>query len=71
MDEVKAIITLRSGKELKQPTHKVVEQGQEDKETEDLLMKLEENLLLLLLLAYPMKPVGGARWVVDASAARR
>ena len=34
MDEVKEIITLRSGKELKQPTPKVVEQGQEAIETE-------------------------------------
>ena len=34
MDEVKAIITLRSGKELKQPTPKVVKHGQEAKETE-------------------------------------
>ena len=34
MDEVKVIITLRSGKELIQPAPKVVEQGQEDKEIE-------------------------------------
>ena len=34
MDEVKAIITLRSGKELRQPTPKAVEQGQEVKEYE-------------------------------------
>ena len=34
MDEVKAIITLRSGKELKQPAPKAVEQGQEAKEAE-------------------------------------
>ena len=34
MDEVKAIITLRSGKELKQPTPKAVEKGHEAKETE-------------------------------------
>ena len=34
MDEVKEIITLRSGKELKQPAPKAVEQGQEAKETE-------------------------------------
>ena len=34
MDEVKAIITLRSGKELKQSTPKAVEQGQEAKEAE-------------------------------------
>ena len=34
MDEVTAIITLRSGKELKQPASKAVEQGQEAKETE-------------------------------------
>ena len=34
MDEVKAIITLRSGKELKQPAPKVVKQGQEAEETE-------------------------------------
>ena len=34
MDEVKAIITLRSGKELNQPTPKAVKQGQQAKETE-------------------------------------
>ena len=41
MDEVKAIITLRSGKELKQPAPKAVEQGQEAKETEpeDVVIK--------------------------------
>ena len=34
MDEVKAIITLRSGKELKQPVPKPTEEGQEVKEAE-------------------------------------
>ena len=34
MDEVKAIITLRSGKELKQPVLKPTEEGQEVKEAE-------------------------------------
>ena len=34
MDEVKAIITLRSGKELTQPAPKAIDQGQEAKETE-------------------------------------
>ena len=34
MDEVKAIITLRSGKELKQPVRKAIKQGQEAKEAE-------------------------------------
>ena len=34
MDEGKAIITLRSGKELKQPTLKAVKQDQEVEETE-------------------------------------
>ena len=34
MDEVKAIITLRSGKELKQPVTKPKEEGQEVKEAE-------------------------------------
>ena len=33
-DEVKAIITLRSGKELKQPAPEAVEKGQEVEETE-------------------------------------
>ena len=40
MDEVKAIITLRSGKELKQPAPKALEQGLEAKET-----KLEEVVI--------------------------
>ena len=41
MDEVKEIITLRSGKELKQPAPKAVEQGQEAKknEPEDVVIK--------------------------------
>ena len=34
MDEVKAIITLRSGKELKHPAPKAVKKGQETEETE-------------------------------------
>ena len=34
MDEVKAIISLRSGKELKQPAPKAVKKGQETEETE-------------------------------------
>ena len=34
MDEVKAIITLRSGKELNHPTHKAINQGQEAEEIE-------------------------------------
>ena len=34
MDEVKAIITLRSGKELKQPAPKAEKKGQEAEETE-------------------------------------
>ena len=34
MDEVKEIITLRSGKELKQPVPKPTEEGQEVKEAE-------------------------------------
>ena len=34
MDEVKAIITLRSGKELKQPAPKAIKQGQEAEENE-------------------------------------
>ena len=34
MDEVKVIITMRSGKEIKQPTPKAIEQGQEAKENE-------------------------------------
>ena len=41
MDEVKAIITLRSGKELKQPAPKAVQKGQEAGETEpeDVVIK--------------------------------
>ena len=34
MDEVKTIITLRSGKELKQPAPEAVKKGQEAEETE-------------------------------------
>ena len=41
MDKVKAIIALRSGKELKQPAPKAVKQGQEAKETkpEEVVIK--------------------------------
>ena len=41
MDEVKAITTLRSGKELKQPAPKAVQKGQEAEETEpeDVVIK--------------------------------
>ena len=41
MDEVKAIITLRSGKELKQPAPKVVQKGQEVEESglEEVVIK--------------------------------
>ena len=34
MDEVKAVITLRSGKEVKQPVPKPAEEGTEEKEVE-------------------------------------
>ena len=34
IDEVKAVITLRSGKEVKHPVPKLVEEGQEAKEAE-------------------------------------
>ena len=40
IDEVKAVITLRSGKEVKQPVPKPAEEGQEAKEA-----KLEEEVI--------------------------
>ena len=43
MDEVKAIITLRSGKELKQPIPKPTEEGQEAKEVEPNEVVTKEN----------------------------
>ena len=43
MDEVKAIITLRSGKELKQPVPKPTEEGQEAKEAEPDEVVTKEN----------------------------
>ena len=45
MDEVKAIITLRSGKELKQPAPKVVEQGKEVEEAEPEEVVTKETAL--------------------------
>ena len=42
MDEVKAIITLRSGKELKQPVPKPAEEDQEVKEAEPEEVVIEE-----------------------------
>ena len=43
LDEVKAIITLRSGKELKQPVPKPTEEIQEVKEVEPNEMVTKEN----------------------------
>ena len=43
MDEVKAIITLRSGKKLKQPVPKPPEEGQEAKEDEPDEVVTKEN----------------------------
>ena len=43
MDEVKAIITLRSGKELKQPVPKLTEEGHEAKEVEPDEVVTKEN----------------------------
>ena len=45
MDEVKAIITLRSGKELKQPVPKPTEEGQEAKEAEPDEAMTKENVV--------------------------
>ena len=43
IDEVKAVITLRSGKEVKQPVPKPVEEGQEAKEDEPEEEEIKEN----------------------------
>ena len=43
MDEVKEIITLRSGKELKQPAPKALKQGQESKETEPEVVVIKQT----------------------------
>ena len=43
MDEVKAIITLRSGKEIKQPVPKPTKEGQEAKEAEPDEVVAKEN----------------------------
>ena len=43
IDEVKAVITLRSGKEVKQPVPKPVEEGQEAKEDEPEEEVIKEN----------------------------
>ena len=45
MDEVKAIITLRSGKELKQPVPKPTEEGQEAKEVKPDEVVAKEKVL--------------------------
>ena len=44
MDEVKAIITLRSGKELKQPAPKAVKKGQEAEETEPEKVVIKQTI---------------------------
>ena len=43
IDEVKAIITLRSGKEVKQPVSKPAKEGQEAKEVEPKKEVIKEN----------------------------
>ena len=43
IDEVKAVITLRSGKEVEQPVSKPVEEGQEEKEIEPEEEAIKEN----------------------------
>ena len=43
IDEVKAVITLRSGKVVEQPVPKPVEEGQEAKETEPEEEAIKEN----------------------------
>ena len=43
IDEVKAVITLRSGKEVEQPVPKPAEEGQEAKETEPEEEAIKEN----------------------------
>ena len=45
MDEVKVVITLRSGKEVEQPVPKPVEEGQEEKETEPEEEAIKENAM--------------------------
>ena len=43
MDEVKAVITLRSGKEVEQPIPKPVEEGTEEKEAEPEKIVIKED----------------------------
>ena len=43
IDEVKEVITLRSGKEVKQPVPKLAEEGQEAKEDESKEEVIKEN----------------------------
>ena len=43
LDEVKAVITLRSGKEVKQPVPKLAEEGHEAKEVEPEEEVIKEN----------------------------
>ena len=43
IDEVKTVITLRSGKEVEQPVPKLEEEGQEAKETEPEEEAIKEN----------------------------
>ena len=45
IDEVKAVITLRSGKEVVQPVPKLAEEGQEAKETEPEEEEIKENTM--------------------------
>ena len=45
MDEVKAVITLRSGKKIKQPVPKPVEEGIEEKEAELEKIVIKEDVV--------------------------
>ena len=45
IDEVKAVITLRSGKEVKQSVPKLAEEGQEAKEAEPEEEVIKENAM--------------------------
>ena len=53
MDEVKAIITLRSGKKVEQPVPKLVEETKEEKEVklEQIIIK-EDGVCLLHFLKH-------------------
>ena len=67
MDEVKSIVTLRSGKELKQPATKPIEEGQEVKEAEPKEVVAKKTTMYKQLRLGELKPTSITLSLADRS----